>query len=98
MTSKVRIYSPKEAAIETARRLKQLGFSELRNIKYHDSGYLIKSGFRGRKIRISNHRMIGDYHVDVVVDLVYDYPTIINDIDSRVKRAVQQYAMWRRVN
>lgn len=95
---KFKIFSPKEAAIECVRQLKMSGFVELRSIRKNDSGYLIKSGYRGRKIRVSNHPMKGNFHVDVAVDIVYNDPTIINDINITVKKAIEKYDKWKRTN
>ena len=78
----------KERATElVARGLRDLGYQRVSH--GHGTKYYSKVGTYW-KIRISNHPDLGQNH-DVCHDVVLDGPTIMSDIDHRIKKADEAF-------
>lgn len=92
----MKMLTPIEAIKYSRKILNNLGFRTDSGFK-KDSAYFMKPGYRGRKIRVSNHKPIVDMHYDVVANIIYDAPTIAPDVEFRVKQAIKQYDKFKRV-
>ena len=62
------------------------------------SMYFTLPNHRGRKLRISDHRSYERQHGDVVVNIIFDQPTIVPDIEYQVEKAFKQYSRWKSKN
>lgn len=92
---KVQVLQPNEAVKYCGKILRDLGFIQSRGDR-HDSLYFMKVGHRGLKIRVSNHTPIRNLHDDVAINIVFNYPTIVNDCEYQAKRAAKRYSYLKR--
>ena len=91
----MKIFSPDEAVKHAYKLMLRNGFIPTCS-KTKESTYFMKPGYRGRKIRISNHKTFVDLHQDVAANVWFDSNTIINDIEFRVNQAIKQYQRFKR--
>lgn len=90
----IKFYSPAECVKEARKLMFRNGFI----LTYSkNSLYFMKKNHRGRKIRISDHvkTLAGDNHQDIVADIVFSSPTIINDIEYQIKQAMKEYSKFK---
>jgi len=87
MNKPIKILKPDEAVRASDNFMSRLGFYKASNGQ--DSRYFAKRGTPFR-IRISNH-FDPHQNSDVLADIVFDYDTIINDVEVRCGQAAKQF-------
>lgn len=94
----IKILTPTEAGRQLIKILmNEYGFHISNRSKTRESTYLMKLNHRGRKLRISTHQTKGNLHADVVGNVVFDSPTIINEVEYQAKQLVRQYSKYKAV-
>lgn len=88
MRRKIKIISPKEAVKLARGFILKHGFIEVS--KSPDSYYFKKKGVNF-KVRISDHKNTSKQYPDVAFSIVFDYDTIIQDVESRISAANRNY-------
>lgn len=96
MRNQFKLIDPKTAINRSTRIMSDLGFYKYSSSTDKDSFYFRKYGIP-YTIRVSDHKINNNSHkqksyADVLVEVIFDYVTIENDVKYKLEQAAKQFA------